>query len=113
MSTWSQQSALDHMRTDYRLNEILKSEPRLQKILDHAIYQECDASYDRIRTYLALRNQLFPLVGWHAAKPELQNSADYQLVIETLIDLLPPDHTDLNIQRRPQIIDRDYIFADA
>jgi hypothetical protein len=88
-------TALDRLKTEYRLQEILQAEPRLQPILEQAIFQETSASYDRILTYNRLRNQILPLVGFDAAHPDLRNSADYQLVIETLLDLLPPDRWDI------------------
>jgi hypothetical protein len=99
--TWSPQTALDRLSTEHRLQEILQVEPRLQALLDQAIYQEAGPTYDRIRTYTKLRNQLIPLVGWHAEHPALRNSGDYQLVLEVLIDLLPPDRLDLNYPPPP------------
>jgi hypothetical protein len=84
-----------------RLQEILQAEPRLQppavlsRLLEQAILQEASPSYDRILTYNRLRSQILPLVGFDAAHPDLRNSADYQLVIETLLDLLPPDRWDI------------------
>ena len=80
---------------DQRLAEILSAEPRLQPILDQAAGQKPDSHYDRILTYTHLRKQIVHLVGWHAKHPALRNSADYQLVLETIINLLPPDRLDL------------------
>lgn len=92
---------LDSLNLDYRMREILEAEPRLRPILDQAINQETGPKYDRIRTYFRLRSQIVQLVGWHAEHPNLRNSADYQLVIETLINLLPPDHLDLRFPPPP------------
>jgi hypothetical protein len=80
---------------DPRLREILAAEPRLQPILDQATHHETGPRYDRILAYNHLRSQITPLVGWYAAHPDLRNSGDYQLVIETIINLLPPDSIDL------------------
>jgi len=88
-------TALDRLKTEYRLQEILQAEPRLQPILEQAIFQEASPSYDRILTYNHLSSQILPLVGFQASHPDLRNSADYQLVIETLLDLLPPDRWDI------------------
>jgi hypothetical protein len=86
---------------DPRLGEILAAEPRLQPILDQALHQETGPRYDRILAYIHLRNQITHLVGWHAAHLDLRNSGDYQLVLETIINLLPPDHLDLRYPPPP------------
>ena len=86
---------------DPRLSEILSAEPRLQPILDQAIHPQTGPRYDRILAYIQLRNRIVPLVGWHAAHPDLRNSGDYQLILETIINLLPPDELDLRYPPPP------------
>lgn len=86
--------ALQLVDFDARLGEILESEPRLQAVFDQAANQEAGAGYDRILAHLRLKNLIRPMVGWYADKPELRNSGDYQLVIETILNLLPPDRID-------------------
>ena len=82
---------LDKHVFDTRVREICQIEPRIQAVLERAIFSEITPQYDRIRSYHALRGELDPLLGWHAEHPALRNSGDYQLILETLIDLLPPD----------------------
>jgi hypothetical protein len=77
-----------------RLLEIFDLEPRLRDIFDNAYHTPTTADYDRIHTYYLLKRQIVPLVGWRSHHPALQNSADYQLVLETLLDLLPLDRID-------------------
>jgi len=94
MSTQTSPTTFDLRAIDPRLREILDAEPRLELILDQAIHQQTGPGYDRIVAYHSLRLRIIPLVGWHAAHPDLRNSADYQLVLEILINLLPPDKID-------------------
>lgn len=82
---------LDRPGIDLRIREICRVEPRIQAVLERAVFHEITPQYDRIRAYHALRAELQQLVGWHAAHTALRNSADYQLILEALIDLLPPD----------------------
>jgi len=81
---------------DYRLHEILEAEPHLLSIFEQAFGQKVHPHYDRIRTYHNLRLTVLPYVGLQAKQLALRNSADYQLVIETLLNLLPPDRWDVH-----------------
>ena len=98
MSRWTKKSARFRMNQNQRLQEILVIEPRLRPILSSAEKQYRENGYDRYHTYIALRNQAIPLVGWHADCEELQNSNDYLFVINTIMDLLPPDDGDLDTE---------------
>jgi putative transposase len=85
------------------LQEILRVEPRLWSVVNDAATQRRSRTYHRIRTYLALRNRVIPLVGWHAEREELRTSDHYQIVIDTIVDLLPPDEADLWPEGRPEV----------
>jgi len=90
------------MANNRRLQEILNIEPRLAAILEEAKGIRRNPEYDRIRTYIRLRNQVIPLVGWFAAQEALHNSSDYNLVINTIVDLLPQDEIDIWPEGRPE-----------
>lgn len=82
---------------DQRLVEIFETEPRLVPIFEKALNQPVEPNYDRIRVYQRIRQAIQPYVGLQAEQQALRNSADYQLVIETLLNLLPPDEWDLRL----------------
>jgi hypothetical protein len=96
MPKWTKKAAIDRMKSNTLLQEVLRREPRIQAIVDEAVQQQNEAGYHRIQTYYALKHQAEPLVGWGAAKPEIKTPAHYDAVIRTLDDLLPPDTVDLN-----------------
>ena len=91
---------LDRPGIDLRIREICHVEPRIQAVLERAVFHEITPQYDRIRSYHVLRAELQQLVGWHAAHTALRNSADYQLILEALIDLLPPDASESDPEAR-------------
>lgn len=91
---------LDHPGIDLRIREMCRVEPRIQAVLERAVFHEITPQYDRIRSYHVLRAELQQLVGWHAAHTALRNSADYQLILEALIDLLPPDASESDLDDR-------------
>lgn len=95
MPIWSKNAALSRMKTNARLAEILRLEPRLEPIIRAAAQRSNGPGYDRIWAYRDLRDQSFSLVGWHAAHPDLRTMEDYDVVIRTIDDLLPPDDVDL------------------
>jgi len=105
MARWTKVGAIARMQKNARLQEILALEPELLGVLDAAVRQRRNGNYSRIQTYVALRNQVIPWVGWHARVRELQNVRDYQAVIDTLMDLLPPDEGDLWPDGRPEVRD--------
>jgi hypothetical protein len=82
---------------DHRLIEIFEIEPRLIPIIEKALNQPANPNYDRIRVYHHIRLAIQPFVGLQAEQLALRNSADYQLVIESLLNLLPPDEWDLRL----------------
>jgi hypothetical protein len=103
MARWTKKDAIKRMMENERLQEILRVEPRLWSVVSDAAIQRRSRTYHRIRTYLALRNRVIPLVGWYAEREELRTSDHYQLVIDTIVDLLPPDEVDLWPEGRPEV----------
>ena len=97
MTRWTRKSAYQRMLSNTRIQEILLLEPRLLEFLIQAHTQKTGDSYNRIQTYVELRNAVIPLVGWYAEHPDLRTSSDYMVVIETISDLLPPDRWDIEI----------------
>jgi hypothetical protein len=95
MPNWTKKAALSRMQTNARLADILHLEPRLEPIINYAAQCQNEIGYDRFVTFWTLRNQSVALVGWHAELPELRSTEDYEVIIRTLDDLLPPDDVDL------------------
>ena len=94
MSRWTKVGAVRRMQGNRRLQELLQVEPELGAVLQAAVTQRRGPGYSRVQRYVALRNAAIPLVGWHARVASLRTSADYLLVVHTLMDLLPPDAGD-------------------
>jgi hypothetical protein len=101
MPRWTKKGAVRRMRENEKLQEILRIEPRLWPIINEAVAQRRNKTYQRVRMYIALRNRVVPLVGWYAEREELRTTEQYRLVIDTIVDLLPPDETDLWPEGRP------------
>ena len=88
MSRWSKKAAIARMQSNTRLSEIIQIDPRIQYFIDQAVRYKFTSPYEPIWIYHILRNNIQNLVGFHAALPELRNSADYLIIIDTLDDLL-------------------------
>ena len=87
---------------DMTIGQILMIEPRIRDVIATAAAQINTPGYNRIRTYVELRNRTTHLVGWMAHEPKLKTSICYDVVIRTIDDLLPPDDVDLYPDGRPE-----------
>lgn len=108
---WTLDYALARMRINPLLHEALAKEPRLQPIIDRALYQRNYSGYNRTLTYYELKQRVNFLVGWGAANRELWGDTAWAMryheaVIRTIDDLLPADNTDL--ADSPEWINVDY-----
>jgi hypothetical protein len=95
MTFWTKQAAIQRMENNKLLQEILQTEPRLLPIIETAKNQKRQRGYNRVRTYIELRNQAMSYVGHSARNEQLSSSRHYDAVIRTIDDLLPPDEIDL------------------
>lgn len=89
MTRWTKQAAIQRMENNQLLQQILQTEPSLLPIIEAAKSQKRRPDYDRVRTYIELRNQAFACVG------HISTSAYYDAVLSAIDDLLPPDAVDL------------------
>jgi hypothetical protein len=90
----SKKSAIERMQNNLALQNILKIEPRLVPIITDAVNQKNGFEYNRVSTYIELRNKAAQLVGWSGENTQLKNCESYDVVIDTIDDLLPPDNLD-------------------
>jgi hypothetical protein len=95
MPLWKKRDALQRALANQELHQILSAEPGLVPIMVAAAEQRNTVGYDRGQRYSHLKHQAERLVGWHAQNAALGNSAAYEVVVQTIADLLPPDDTDL------------------
>lgn len=95
MPKWTKKAAIERMEANQLLQEILGIEPRLVPIIEEAKNQQRTRGYIRVQKYVELRTRASLLVGSTAEKIELRTSAHYDVVIQTIGDLLPPDQIDL------------------
>jgi len=91
---WTKRAAIARMEQQPLLVEALRIEPRLQRFVDEAKTQQNVDGYNRIRTYIRLRNACSSLVGWFAENASLKTREHYSAVTQTIADLLPPDDVD-------------------
>jgi len=91
----TRQDAIRRVQADPLVQEALRSEPRLQAVLDRARLQTNEPGYHRIRTYYDLKRMFYHLVGWNAPQPQIRTQHHYMAIVGAVADLLPPDTVDL------------------
>lgn len=69
-------------------------EPVLLDIIAEACTAGKSARYNRIKTYIHLRDWASHYVGWYARKPELRTADYYDAIIGLVSALLPEDEVD-------------------
>ena len=95
MPHWKKRDAVQRALANQELQQILSAEPGLVPIVMAAAEQRNTVGYDRSQRYSHLKHQAERLVGWFAKNAALRSSPAYDVVIETIADLLPPDDADL------------------
>jgi hypothetical protein len=96
MARWTKKAAISRMENNSLLQQALDLEPKLKPIIEEARDQRNKRGYDRIRKYIELRNRTSKFVGWLAEDEKLRTTEFYDVVRETIDDLLPPDKSDLH-----------------
>ncbi|SRR6266702_205529 len=91
---WTKEGSLVRMHMNAYLQQAIYYEPKLQPFLDEAMSQENIVGYDRVKTYYALKNKCWHLVGHKAANPALRTKEHFDAVIQTIDDLLPADDSE-------------------
>ncbi len=98
---WTKSAALARVSSNERLKALVSREPRLKPIIDSAAAQQNTPGYHRINTYYALKKRASALVGWESPNPALNQTEHFDPVMDAIIDLLPPDDSDLYPEGKP------------
>ena len=88
---WTKQAALERINENRKLAEILKIEPRLSGIISEAIQTKATQGYSFAQAYSNLKLKAYHLVGDLAENEKLKNSDAYDVVIDVISRLIPPD----------------------
>ena len=99
---WTRQGARVRMGKNKLLKRIMRDNSIIRNIIAEANQQKNKPGYHRIRTYLRLRDDASNQVGWDATKCWSTPEDDYDAVIGTIDDLLPPDDVDLYPNGKPK-----------
>jgi hypothetical protein len=93
--TWSKKAAIERMNSNQELQNIMQLEPGLKSVIEEAQAQRNVKGYNRIRQYTELKGKIAFFVGNLATKENLRSTEVYEVVRNTIDDLLPPDSADL------------------
>lgn len=93
--TYPKTAALARMKANVRLAEILAIEPALQVCIDIARDQHNVPGYSRPQVHRSLYDSILSLVGPKAKEPQVRSAADFEVVMNTIGELLPLDNRDL------------------
>jgi hypothetical protein len=103
----TKKDAIQRLNENENLQKIIKIEPRVGEIISEAIKLESYQGYNRDEEYSRLKSRIIKLVGYGSEKDEVRDSDSYEVVIQTIVKLLPPDMVDLYPDGSP-----DEIFID-
>ena len=85
----TKKAAIKRMQSNTRLAEIIQIEPRIRFFIKQAVLLQDPSPFEsRIAIYVSMRNSLYNKVGWEAEKPSIRTSEDYDVVLDTILDLL-------------------------
>ncbi len=92
---WTKQDALQRLNENKKLQKIIKIEPRVSEIISDVLKLKNCQGYNRDEGYRHFKSRAKQLVGDYAEKDKVGDSESYDVVIQTIADLLPPDGADL------------------
>ena len=94
---WTKQGARSRASRNKLLQKIMRDNSWVCTIIQRADGQMNELGYNRIRTYLTLRDSVSGKngVGWDARQCWKTPEEDYDSVVGAIDDLLPPDDVDL------------------
>jgi len=93
--SWTKQDAVQRLNENEKLQKIIKIEPRVSEIISEVLKLKNRQGYNRDEEYSNFKSRANKLVGYYAEKNELGDSDSYDVVIQTIVELLPPDAVDL------------------
>lgn len=92
----SKKELLAQINSHPLIQEAIRLEPSVGKLIQEAASQRCVYGYDLIHVfYERYKPALSRYVGWDASKKELRTSEHYDAVYEAIYDLLPDDEDGL------------------
>lgn len=102
---WTKKDAMARFRANKLTQKIVRQERNVAQIIEKAKVQRIEPGYHRIRTYIDLRNEVELYVGWFAQNKALATTEAYDVIVSSIVDLLPPDHIDLYRDGAPEHLD--------
>src|SRR6266511_3643618 len=92
---WTKQDAVKRLNENKKLQKVVKIEPRVSEIISEVLKLKNCQGYNRDEAYSHFKSRAKKLVGYDAEKDEVGDSDSYDVVIQTIAELLPPDAVDL------------------
>ncbi len=92
---WTKKEAVDRLNENEGMQRLLRIEPRLSPIVSQLIQIRAAKGYNRLQEYGRAKALVYYLVGDGAERPEIRDSESYDVLIQVISDLLPPDVADL------------------
>ena len=92
---WTRQEAVEQLNENKKFQRILKIEPRISVIISEALKIRANQGYSRDMEYNRFKAKISKLVGYETEKEELRDSDSYNIILQVVVDLLPPDVLDL------------------
>ncbi|HLO13935.1 MAG TPA: hypothetical protein VK206_03835 [Anaerolineales bacterium] len=92
---WTKEEAVKRLNENKKLLKIIKIEPRVSEIISEVLKLKNCQGYNRDEEYSYFKSKVKELVGYEAEKDEVGDSDSYNVVIQTIVELLPPDAVDL------------------
>lgn len=98
---------LKRLNANKEFRRITKIEPRMIGVVSEVITTKSRKGYNRVMDYHRFKTQISHLVGWGAENQELGDSSSYDVMIQVIDDLLPPDGADLYPNGIPDDVELD------
>ena len=104
---WTKRDAISRLKENEGMQRLLRIEPRLSPIISDLIRLKATKGYSRPEEYSRIKSEVSRLVGDEAQRSEVQDSESYDVLIQVISDLLPPDVVDLYSEGTPEDIELD------
>ena len=92
---WTRQEAVERLNENKKFQHILKIEPQISVIISEALKIRANQGYSRDMEYNRFKAKISKLVGYETEKDELGDSDSYNIILQFVVELLPPDVLDL------------------
>ena len=93
--SWTRQEAIKRLNENKKFQAIVKIEPRISAVISEILKIRSNKFYNWGEEYYRFKTKISGLVGWKAERDELRNSDSYEVVLNVVVDLLPPSISDL------------------